>query len=34
MAAEILAVSDDALAGRLDAWRKALSDSIPEEPEG
>jgi len=33
MAAEILALSDTALAGRLEAWRTALSDSIPEEPQ-
>lgn len=32
MAAAILAVSDPALAERLDAWREALSASIPEEP--
>lgn len=32
MAAGILALSDPALAQRLDAWRQALSDSIPEEP--
>ena len=32
MAAAILALSDPALAQRLDAWRAALSDSIPEEP--
>lgn len=32
MAAAILAVSDDALARRLDAWRAALSASIPEAP--
>lgn len=32
MAAAILALSDDALAARLEAWRKALSDSIPEVP--
>ena len=32
MAAAILAVSDPALAERLDAWRDALSASIPEEP--
>jgi 5-(carboxyamino)imidazole ribonucleotide mutase len=32
MAAAILAVSDDAVARRLDAWRDALSASIPEEP--
>jgi 5-(carboxyamino)imidazole ribonucleotide mutase len=32
MAAGILALSDPALAQRLDAWREALSASIPEEP--
>jgi 5-(carboxyamino)imidazole ribonucleotide mutase len=32
MAAGILALSDAALAKRLDAWRAALSASIPEEP--
>lgn len=32
MAAGILALSDPALAERLDAWRAALSASIPEEP--
>ncbi len=32
MAAAILALGDPALATRLDAWRAALSDSIPEEP--
>jgi 5-(carboxyamino)imidazole ribonucleotide mutase len=32
MAAAILAVSDPALAQRLDAWRDAMSASIPEEP--
>lgn len=32
MAAGILAISDPALAARLDAWRDALSASIPEEP--
>jgi len=32
MAAAILAVSDDTVAARLDAWRDALSASIPEEP--
>ncbi|MFN4155460.1 MAG: 5-(carboxyamino)imidazole ribonucleotide mutase [Paracoccaceae bacterium] len=32
MAAGILAISDSALAERLDAWRAALSASIPEEP--
>jgi len=32
MAAAILAVFDPAVAARLDAWRDALSASIPEEP--
>lgn len=32
MAAGILALGDPALAQRLDAWRVALSASIPEEP--
>jgi 5-(carboxyamino)imidazole ribonucleotide mutase len=32
MAAAILATSDPALAARLEAWRDALSASIPEEP--
>jgi len=32
MAAAILANGDAALAGRLDAWRAALSASIPDEP--
>ncbi|WBU59390.1 5-(carboxyamino)imidazole ribonucleotide mutase [Paracoccus albus] len=32
MAAGILALSDAALAERLDAWREKLSGSIPEEP--
>ena len=32
MAAGILAISDPALAERLDGWRQALSDSIPQEP--
>ncbi|WP_417722813.1 5-(carboxyamino)imidazole ribonucleotide mutase [Salipiger sp.] len=32
MAAAILALQDTALADRLDAWRAALSASIPEEP--
>ena len=32
MAAGILALQDEALAARLDAWREALSASIPEEP--
>jgi len=33
MAAAILALSDPALARRLDDWRAALSASIPEEPQ-
>ena len=33
MAAAILANSDDALAARLDAWRTALSASIPDAPQ-
>ncbi|QYK40724.1 MAG: 5-(carboxyamino)imidazole ribonucleotide mutase [Paracoccaceae bacterium] len=33
MAAAILALSDPALADRLDAWRTALSAAIPEEPQ-
>ncbi len=32
LAAGILALNDPALADRLDAWRRALSESIPEEP--
>ncbi|WP_425037745.1 5-(carboxyamino)imidazole ribonucleotide mutase [Primorskyibacter sp. S187A] len=32
MAAGILALQDEALAARLDAWREALSASIPEVP--
>ncbi|MCM2563294.1 5-(carboxyamino)imidazole ribonucleotide mutase [Lutimaribacter sp. EGI FJ00015] len=32
MAAQMLAMNDPALAQRLDAWRAALSASIPEEP--
>jgi len=32
LAAAILALHDGALARRLDAWREALSASIPEEP--
>ncbi len=32
MAAGILALSDPSLAERLDAWRSALSASIPDEP--
>ena len=33
MAAGILALSDEGIAARLDAWRAALTASIPEEPE-
>lgn len=33
LAAGILALQDPALAARLDAWREALSASIPEEPQ-
>ncbi|RWR11035.1 5-(carboxyamino)imidazole ribonucleotide mutase [Paenirhodobacter populi] len=33
MAAAILANNDPALAARLDAWRDALSASIPDEPQ-
>ncbi|MCP5087803.1 MAG: 5-(carboxyamino)imidazole ribonucleotide mutase [Rhodobacteraceae bacterium] len=32
MAAAILANTDPELAGRLEQWRQALSDSIPDEP--
>lgn len=32
MAAGILALNDPAIAARLEAWREALSASIPEEP--
>lgn len=32
MAAGILALQDEALARRLEAWREALSASIPQEP--
>lgn len=32
MAAGILALNDEALAERLEAWRAALSSSIPDEP--
>ena len=33
MAAQILSLSDEALALRIDDWRSALSASIPEEPQ-
>ena len=32
MAAAILALSDAGLAARLEAWRQAVTDAIPEEP--
>jgi 5-(carboxyamino)imidazole ribonucleotide mutase len=32
MAAAILALQDQALAARLDAWRQALTDAIPDTP--
>ena len=32
MAAGILAITDEAIAAKLDAWREALSASIPDEP--
>ncbi|QQA43234.1 5-(carboxyamino)imidazole ribonucleotide mutase [Pelagovum pacificum] len=32
MAAQIVALSDPALAARIDTWRKELAASIPEEP--
>ena len=32
LAASILALTDEALAGRLDAWRTAQTDSVEEEP--
>ena len=32
MAAQIVALSDPALGGRIEAWRAALTASIPEEP--
>src|SRR4051812_12773264 len=33
LAAAILALSDEALAGRLDAWRQAQTDEVAETPE-
>lgn len=33
LAASILALNDEALAGRLNAWRKAQTDSVEETPE-
>ncbi|WP_370194180.1 5-(carboxyamino)imidazole ribonucleotide mutase [Aurantimonas coralicida] len=32
LAASVLALSDDALAGRLDAWRKAQTDAVAAAP--
>ena len=32
LAAEILALQDSAIAGRLDAWRTKLTESVPDEP--
>ena len=32
LAAAVLALSDEGIAGRLDAWRKAQTDSIPLRP--
>jgi len=32
LAAAVLALSDDALAGRLEAWRKRQSESVAEQP--
>ena len=33
LAASILALSDEALAGRLEAWRKRQTDGVAETPE-
>ena len=33
MAAAILALGDEALAARLDAWRRAMADAVPLSPE-
>ncbi|WP_322988145.1 5-(carboxyamino)imidazole ribonucleotide mutase [Hoeflea sp.] len=33
LAASVLALSDEALAGRLDAWRQARTDAVAEQPE-
>jgi 5-(carboxyamino)imidazole ribonucleotide mutase len=32
LAASVLALGDDALAGRLDAWRKRQTDAVAEKP--
>lgn len=34
LAASVLALHDDALAGRLAAWRKAQTDAVADRPEG
>lgn len=34
LAAAILALGDEALAARLDAWRRAMADAVPLSPEG
>jgi 5-(carboxyamino)imidazole ribonucleotide mutase len=34
LAASVLALSDDALAGRLEAWRKRQTDAVTETPSG
>jgi 5-(carboxyamino)imidazole ribonucleotide mutase len=34
LAASMLALSDEALAGRLEAWRRRQSESIAEKPSG
>ena len=33
LAASILALSDEALAGRLEAWRRRQTDGVAEAPE-
>jgi len=33
LAASILATSNEALAARIEAWRKALTDNVAERPE-
>jgi 5-(carboxyamino)imidazole ribonucleotide mutase len=32
LAASVLALGDDALAGRLDAWRKRQTDAVADTP--
>jgi 5-(carboxyamino)imidazole ribonucleotide mutase len=32
LAASVLALSDDALAKRLEAWRQRQTDAVPEKP--